>query len=173
MIEMLVAIMAGLIILAAFVAITMNVKTMMLMVGNYNDLDQYSRNTLDLLSRDVRNANAVGDASTATSLTLTNTYSGLNTITYAWDGSSRFVRTSRTVSGLGPSSTTSRLMLTNCDFLAFAYYKKTPTNNFDFVPTTDASQVKLISVSWRCSRSILGSKLNTESVQTARVVMRN
>ena len=64
-------------------------------------------------------------------------------------------------------------MLTNCDFLAFAYYKKTPTNNFDFVPTTDAGQVKLISVSWRCSRSILGSKLNTESVQTARVVMRN
>jgi hypothetical protein len=35
------------------------------------------------------------------------------------------------------------------------------------------SQVKLISVSWRCSRTILGAKVNTESVQTAQICIRN
>ena len=32
---------------------------------------------------------------------------------------------------------------------------------------------KLVSVSWRCSRTILGQKVNTESVQTAKIVIRN
>ena len=32
---------------------------------------------------------------------------------------------------------------------------------------------KLIDVSWKCSRKIMGEKLNTESVQTAKIVIRN
>jgi hypothetical protein len=32
---------------------------------------------------------------------------------------------------------------------------------------------KLVDVSWLCSRKILGRKVNTESVQTAKIVMRN
>jgi len=28
-------------------------------------------------------------------------------------------------------------------------------------------------VSWKCSRTILGAKINTESVQTAKIVLRN
>jgi hypothetical protein len=63
--------------------------------------------------------------------------------------------------------------LKNCDSFSFAYYQRNPTNNFTFVTTTNAAQIKLVSVSWRCSRQILGSKLNTESVQTATVVVRN
>ena len=69
------AVVGGLIILAAFVGITLNMNVMMRSVGNYSDLDKYSRNTLDMLSRDIRNAAAVSSASTSTSLTLTNTYS--------------------------------------------------------------------------------------------------
>jgi hypothetical protein len=30
-----------------------------------------------------------------------------------------------------------------------------------------------VDVSWKCSRQILGEKVNTESVQTAKIVMRN
>ena len=36
-----------------------------------------------------------------------------------------------------------------------------------------ADQVKLLDVSWRCSRKVLGQKLNTESVQTSKIVIRN
>ncbi len=48
-----------------------------------------------------------------------------------------------------------------------------------FYPATNSSGVydpsicKLINMSWKCSRTILGSKMNTESVQTAQVVLRN
>jgi hypothetical protein len=31
----------------------------------------------------------------------------------------------------------------------------------------------MIDVSWKCSREILGAKINTESVQTAKIVIRN
>jgi hypothetical protein len=67
-------------------------------------------------------------------------------------------------------------MLTSCDSLIFSYFIRIPTNNLQFVSITNVmstNQVKLINVSWRCSRSVMGSKLNTESVQTAAIAMRN
>jgi hypothetical protein len=64
-------------------------------------------------------------------------------------------------------------VLKNCDTFSLSYYQRNPTNNYGFVPTSSTSQIKLVSVSWRCSRKVLGVKLNTESVQTASVVMRN
>jgi hypothetical protein len=40
------------------------------------------------------------------------------------------------------------------------------------IPTTDVSQCKLIKLTWICSRNILGKSLNTESVQSAEIVIR-
>lgn len=37
----------------------------------------------------------------------------------------------------------------------------------------DLSLCKLIKVYWKCSRNILGQKVNTESVQAAQIVLRN
>jgi Tfp pilus assembly protein PilW len=165
--EMMVAMTIGGIILGAFVATTITVSRTMVAVGNYNDLNKFSRIALDRLNRDVRNANNVGVTSTTTQLILTNLFSGTSVITYKWDGSNIVTRT---VTGAAADSS---YVLTNCDVFAFNYYQRNPTNNYDFVTTTHSAQVKLISVSWRCSRAVLGLKLNTESVQTAKVVLRN
>jgi prepilin-type N-terminal cleavage/methylation domain-containing protein len=78
LVEMMVAVAAGAIILGSFLVTTITVSNTMLAVGNYNDLDKFSRNTLDTLSRDIRNAAAVDNASTATFLNLTNTYHTYN-----------------------------------------------------------------------------------------------
>lgn len=167
LVEVLVAAAAGLVVLGAFVAVTLDINSMVKATGNYADLDVYSRNTLDMLSRDVRNASAVNTASTATNLILNNSYTGQQ-ITYTWDGSNVVTRTA----GNG----TARLVLTNCNFLDFDYFMRVPQNNLQFIDITNAlspDEVKLVSVSWRCSRSILGVKMNTESVQTAQVVLRN
>jgi hypothetical protein len=169
-----VAVTIGLIILAAFVAITLSLKSSVIAISNYVDLDKASRQTLDNLSRDIRNAATVGSTSSAISLSLTNNYSGTNIITYAWDGSSNVTRTVTSSTGVIVENPV--VMLKNCDYLAFSYFVRVPTNGLQFISTTNVistNQVKLVSVSWRCSRSILGSKLNTESVQTANVVMRN
>ena len=167
LLEMLVAMAASAIVLTAFLATTISISRTMVAVSNYNDLDQCSRITLDMLSQDIRNAATVSSTSTTTDLTLTNNYNGSIT-RYAWDGTNSFTRTYR-----ANGATSTQTMLTSCDAFAFAYYQRNPTNNLNFVTASTSTQIKLVSVSWRCSRQILGSRLNTESVQTAHVVMRN
>lgn len=177
LVEMVVAIAVGLIVLAAFVAITLSINASVLAVGNYNDLDRASRVTLDFLSRDIRNAASVSTASGVTMLTLTNTFAGTNLITYRWDGNSNVTRTVTKIVGAGTVVETPEIMLVDCDFLAFDYYIRIPTNNLEFINIANTiastNDIKLVSVSWRCSRSVLGSKINTESVQTANVALRN
>ena len=160
--EMLVAVGVGVIILAAVVSTSIALSNTMVAIVNYNDLDQNSRNTLDVMSRDLRNTATVV-AISSRAVTVSNSLTG-DLISYAWDGSSQFTRT---------FDGASTLMLTNCEYLAFNGYQRNPTNNFEFVPASTPSETKLISVSWRCSRTILGTKLNTESVQTAKICIRN
>jgi hypothetical protein len=64
-------------------------------------------------------------------------------------------------------------ILEQCDFLDFNISQRNPTNNFKFIETTSPATAKLVDVTWRCSRTILGAKVNTESVQTAKIVIRN
>lgn len=169
LVEMAIAMATGLIVLGAFVAVTLDVNTMEKFAGNYAELDQYSRNTLDMLSRDIRNSSVVNIASTSSELILTNTFTSPATqIVYAWDGSNVVTRTY--------GSGAPQMVLTNCNYLGFDYFTRVPQNGLQFIDITNAlwaGEVKLVSVSWRCSRSVLGSKMNTESVQTAQVVLRN
>jgi prepilin-type N-terminal cleavage/methylation domain-containing protein len=162
LVEMMVALVLGAIILAAVVSTSIALTNTLVAIVNYNDLDQNSRNTLDTMSRDLRNTATVTAISTS-SITASNYLTG-DIVTYAWDGSSQFTRT---------FDGTKTLMLTNCDYLAFSGYQRNPTNNFQFVPASTPSEVKLISVSWRCYRNIIALKLNTESVQTAKICIRN
>lgn len=160
--EMMVAILVGAIILAAVVSTSITLSETMVGVANYNDLDRYSNNALDTMSRDLRNTATV-TAISSSSVTVSNGLTG-DVITYSWDGNNVLWRT---------ANGARTMMLTNCDYLAFNGYQRNPTNDFQFVSSSTPSQVKLISVSWRCSRKILGSKLNTESVQTAKICIRN
>lgn len=162
--EMFIAVGAGTVILLAFVSAFVTLSNTMVAIQNYNDLDQKSRQTLDQMGRDLRDTATVTSFGN-TSLTASNGITG-DVITYAWDGANVFTRT---VNG------TSTVLLTNCDALVFSGYTRVPTNNppFGFITNDGPSSVKLITVSWRCSRTILGMKLNTESVQTARICIRN
>ena len=131
-------------------------------LGNYGDLDRASRNALDLMSRDIRQTKGVTSYS-PTSLTFQDWDNGA--LTYAYDANARTL--TRQKSGVNT------LLLGQCDYLNFDISQRNPSNNFSFYPATNASLAKLIDVSWRCSRTILGAKINTESVQTAKIVIRN
>jgi hypothetical protein len=133
-------------------------------MANYVDMDGRSMRALDILSRDVREARELRSFST-NQLVFVDFSSNL--LTYAWhEAQGQLVRRS------GSMNT---VLLENCDFLAFHISQRTPTNGqFGFYPAYDnAAMCKMIDVSWRCSRTILGQSLNTESVQTAKIVMRN
>ena len=165
--ELMVAVAISTVVLAAVVAANISIARAMVATANYNDMNRTSRNALDVLSLDVRNAAFVTNC-TSSSLTVVNTFSNVIRVTYAWDGSNYFKRTQ--------AGAPERVLLSGCNFFNFTYYLRVPQANLQFVPTTNnisTNSVKLISVSWVCTRSILGSKLNTESVQTANIVIRN
>ena len=133
-------------------------------MGNYADLDRASRNALDILSRDVRQSRALtGYTPTQISL-LANDNSPL---TFSYNPS--------TGNLTRQNGTATKVLLKECDFLNFRIFQRNPSNNWNWYPVSSNqfSTAKLIDVSWKCSRKILGEKVNTESVQTAKIVIRN
>jgi hypothetical protein len=162
MIEMMVGLGLGTAVVGSVLPTGVTVTNSMVAIENYCDLNRASCNTLDNMSRDLRNTakvTSICDNRVTVSNVLT-----ADVVTYAWDGSNNVVRI---FNGVG------KVVLSQCDYLKFSSFQRNPTNNFQFLPASSPETTKLISVSWRCSRQILGAKINTESVQTAQICIRN
>ena len=140
-------------------------------MGNYTELDEKSRYALDIISREVRNATAVTafeNSPPIRSITLSNSIDS-TIVMFQWDSSTEKLELFKT-------GQTRKTLLTGCDKWTVAFYTRAPsvsTTNIIFNTATNLSDCKLIDMSWRCYRTIIGQKLNTESVQTAQVVLRN
>jgi type II secretory pathway pseudopilin PulG len=160
--EMMVAVLCASIIFGAVATLSVYGARSFVAMGNYSDLDQTSRNALDIMSRDIRQTKALNSFN-ATKLVFLD--SDTNTLTYVYDASAR------TLTRLKGGNR--KILLKECDYLNFDISQRNPSNQFSFYPATDAATAKLIDVSWKCSRTILGAKINTESVQTAKIVIRN
>jgi hypothetical protein len=131
---------------------------------NYLDLDQKTQATLDKMSREIRQVKTL-TAFSPTNLTFQN-YDG-STLQYIYSPNAQ---TLTRIKG-GTSNTT---LLTGCDSLQFSIFQRAPSSN-DFLPypTTLVTDTKVIQLTWNCYRTILGGKVNTESMQSAKVVIRN
>ena len=129
---------------------------------NYTDLDTRSRGALDRMTRDVRQVNRLV-SNTATSLVFEDGDGAA--LRYAYSPQNR------TLSRIKSSST--EVLLTECDSLSFAIFQRNPIGGtYDQYPTATPATAKLINVTWTCSRGILGTTMNTENVQTAKIVIR-
>jgi hypothetical protein len=129
---------------------------------NYVDLDDVNRVAIDTLTRDVRQSNKV-TASTTNSLTLED--SDGSSIVYAYSPSTKSLTRNKNGS--------SRVILTECTRLNFNLgQRNTSTGGYNVYPAATPATCKVVNVSWMCSRSIYGQAVNTESVQTARIVIR-
>jgi type II secretory pathway pseudopilin PulG len=165
LVEIMVAVVIGGLVLAAIGSLFQFTLRSFAAIGNYNDLDNASRNALDTLSRDIRQAHALTAFSTNQIRLVAN---DSNTLTYAYSpGTGMFTRQH------GSGNPT--VLLEQCDYLNFAIYQRNPSNGWTWYPVTSGllDTAKLIDVSWKCSRQIYGEKVNTESVQTAKFVLRN
>jgi prepilin-type N-terminal cleavage/methylation domain-containing protein len=132
---------------------------------NYIDLDSKSRNALDVMIREIRQAKQL---TYYTNNAIRMTDLADRQVGYSWNESSGELW--RTVNGLKDS----KPLLTGCEWLNFKIYQRTPSLNHEFYETaSNISQAKLLNVSWVCARSVLGKKINTESVQTTKIVIRN
>jgi len=160
--EMLVATSVAGLVFGAVATLFMFSARSFVALGNYGDLDAASRNALDTMSRDIRQTHALTNF---TSTRLIFEDFDMNALTFVYDSGARTLTKQK-----GGAST---VLLQQCDYLNFDISQRNPSSNFTFVATANLLEVKLIDVSWRCSRQIMGSKVNTESVQTAKIVIRN
>ena len=176
LVETMVAMAAGCLLIGGVVALGMYTARSFNIIGNYVDLDSQSRNAADVLGREIRNASDLIAFSTNNPayLTLQNDTTG-QTITITYNKNTSTLTLAKT----GQATQT---LLANCDDWTFSLYDRHPditaTNIAFYAATNSAGQLdpnfcKVINMSWKCSRTILGAKLNTESVQTAQIVLRN
>src|SRR5262245_28938579 len=162
LVEMMIAVLAASAVMAVVAQLTLYTARSFVALGNYDALDQASQNALDILSRDVRQTRTL--TSFTTNQLIFQDFDGGQLI-FTWDPSTRtFTRR---------KGTQTKVLLQQCDFLAFTIYQRNVSNDFSFYKATTPDTAKLIALNWRCSRQILQKKVNTESVQTATIVMRN
>ncbi|MFN7138882.1 MAG: PilW family protein [Limisphaerales bacterium] len=167
LVEMMIALaIAGLLGVVIVTSVIYSARSYASMV-NYIDLDQKSRVALDTIVLDVRGAvRVVSCVSNQTTASLTVELVGGDEVSYVYDRAARTL--SREAGGV------ERVLLRECDNLEFHMFQRTSLtdSNNKFHPS-GAAHCKLIEVNWICSRKILGRTWNTESVQTARIVLRN
>lgn len=171
LVEAVVAVALGTLVLAVVASITVYSSRTFSAISNYVDLDAHSRFALDIISREARQCTAVTDCQTNGSIvtiTLTNmpSVTMMKLIYNSTAGTLTFQR----------SNQPDKVLLTGCDRWNIWLYTRAPSvtaTNIAFNAATNLATCKLINMSWKCSRTIMGSKLNTESVQTAQIVLRN
>jgi hypothetical protein len=137
---------------------------------NYATLDKYNRQAMDRVTAELRQAQKVlnySSNSTSTTLTILNG-DGVN-VTYGFDSTKQqFTR----------NDGSSKVLLTNCNLVAFGLYVRPPaTNSFDMYPLNIGSnwqsQVKTVQLTWKTSMNICPTaQINSEDVQTACIVIR-
>lgn len=176
LVEMLVGMGTASMLIASVVALGMYSTRTFNMVGNYVDLDAQSRHAADILGREIRDSSALLAFSTNNPayLKLTNDTAGV-VVTIKYDKNTGTLVMTKT-------GQTSQTLLTDCNSWTFSLFDRhpaiTPTNITFYAATNGAGKLdpsfcKVIDLSWECSRTIFGAKFNTESVQTAQIVLRN
>jgi Tfp pilus assembly protein PilW len=164
LIEMMLAVGIFLFLVCGIISVSLFTARSFAALGNYSNLDRDSRYALDVLTRDIRKS--AGLSSFATNEIRLMNLDGSSLADYKWDPANGHL--TRTAAGV------TRNLLTECDSLTFSIFQRNQSGNFTFYPAGgNLSEAKLVSVQWQCSRQMYAQKINTETVQTAKIVIRN
>lgn len=163
LVEMLFAVAVGTLALAVVCSLMRYGALSFVAMANYVDLNQQSQQTLDRMTRAIRQTDLL-ISFTTNRIAFTN--GDGSSLQFVYDKSAGKLRQ---VSG-GQTNT----LLTGCDSLTFSMYQRTPISN-SFLPysTGSTTNAKVIELDWHCYRTILSAQANTESIQSAKVVIRN
>ena len=159
LVELMVAVAIGSLILGVIAVASMTSTLWFASLANYVDMNAKSRNALDQMTLQIRQAGALTEFS-PTRLKFAAQGQTNSFLVYDWDAATGSLMEWKT------GDSTTNTLLTGCDQLAFSLY------NSSFAPTTNVSQSKGLSVKWNCSRTILG-RTTTEDMQQALIVIRN
>ena len=162
LIELLVSVGLSMILLSSiFLLISFSGRSFAALM-NYVEMDQISRNTLDVMTTDIRQSDALTSYS-AHEITLS--YTNGIPLTYSYD------QQAKTLTRQLQNQST--VLLTGCVFFNFSIFQRNPIEgSYDVYPTANLETCKMIQLDWTCTRSVFRADENTESVQSAKIVLR-
>jgi Tfp pilus assembly protein PilW len=162
LVEMLFTVGVAAVILAAVLSFLAFSNRSFASLTNYLDLDQKTQLAVDKMSREIRQVLQLTGFN-STNLTFQD-YDG-GTLAYNYDANQQIVTRTK--------GSTTETLLTGCDSLTFNIFQRNPSNGtFQPYSTSTISETKLVELTWNCSRTIFGSKVNTECMQSAKVAIR-
>jgi hypothetical protein len=163
LVEYIIGVGVGALVLAVVVPFSVYSMRSFEGLANYADLNTSGLLALDQLSRDIRQA--VRLTSYASNELVFDNGTNEPAITFSYDPAKGTLSRQ--------TGTTSKVLLTGCDSLNFAIYQRTPiAGSYDQYPVANVTNCKVVAINWVCSRKILGAKVNSESAQSARIVIR-
>lgn len=167
LVELLIAIAIGSVLLIAVMSLTFYSARSFAALTNYVDLDNHSRNALDHATREIRQADRVmaGSDEHTLHLWMTDPVTGEGRqVTYKYDPEAE------TLTRIDGGE--QRVLLRECYVFRLTYHQRNAMTDWEALPATTVDTCKQVRIFWECGRSILGARVNTESVQSARVVLR-
>jgi Tfp pilus assembly protein PilW len=174
LVEMMVALGVGTAVVGSLVTLSITTSWNYTATANYVQMDDQSRTALDKIGKEIRNSTALLSFTSGSAQTLV--------FTNANASDSMMLSYNHGMLRMSKPGQATVTLLTGCDSFSFSLFNRVPLVNgtaFTFYASTNAAGTvdptitKVVNMTWKCSRSILGSKLNTEIVQTAQIVLRN
>ena len=148
---------------AALMSLSLSSARSFATMANYSEMNADSRLALDMMAKEIRNSKGVVECTT-NSITLLD--ASTNQFTFEFDEPSRTV--TRT------DGATKRVMLEGCDTMKWELFQRTPRGgSYEGYAASRPDLCKLVQVTWVCSRTLFGKRMHTETVQSAKVVIRN
>lgn len=162
--EILMAIGIGSLVLVALMSFSAFSGRSFAALANYTELEANSRKALDMLSRDLRRATTL-TSFTSKRMAMVDG-AGVSTV-YEFNTTDK--KLTRTVAG-----GTTEDLLTGVEWSQFRIFQRTPVGGAyeQFDASSGVLTAKVVQIDWICARSILGTRQNTESVQSAKIVLR-
>jgi Tfp pilus assembly protein PilW len=155
--------LVGGVIMAIFLFSVRSFETLV----NYSDLDKINRIALDKVTSEIRQAVEVTGYSTNSIAIITGDN---HNVSYYFNNTSKKLLRNDLTTG------TSQTLVSSCTLLDFDVYQRNNiSNTFDQYPAANggaAEEVKVVRLTWKASRTILGTQKVSEDIQTARVIIR-
>ncbi len=163
LVELMIAIFIGSLVFMVLAAVAVYTARSFAALGNYMELDKRSRNTLDRMTQIIRESDGILSWGNH-ELTVSYHTQPLS-FTYT-PAEKKLVMTE--------TNGTQRALLEGCNYLDFQIFQRTAIAGvYDQYPVTaDEAAAKIVQISWVCSRSLIGNLINSESVQSAKIVIR-
>jgi prepilin-type N-terminal cleavage/methylation domain-containing protein len=175
LVEYMIASTIGLMVLSAALVLWAYASKNTASLLGYIDLSTTSKNALDRMSQQIRNAKAVRSCSKNQLVLIVpgGTSTDPWTMTYAYDSTNRLLRQIYSPGLLATKESTT--LLTECTNFAFTVFQRTPTSNSFMLYTNgwSTNTAKVIEMQWTCLRRITGDKSSLEKQVSAKVVIRN